>query len=87
MCNTYLVAGRVQGVFYRASAREQAHKLGLRGWVRNLPDGRVETYACGDCDRVAEYELWLRSGPRIAKVSTIESAASCCTEIEGFEIR
>ena len=87
MCNTYLVIGRVQGVFYRASAREQADKLGLRGWVRNLPDGRVETYACGDSERVAEYERWLRSGPPLAKVSAIEIAVSCCTEIEGFEIR
>jgi acylphosphatase len=62
------VAGRVQGVFYRASARDQAVGLGLAGWVRNLPDGRVEIVAEGDAERIAEFLDWCRVGPSRAQV-------------------
>ena len=62
------VAGRVQGVFYRASAREKAVGLGLTGWVRNLPDGRVEILAEGNPQRIAEFLDWCRTGPPQARV-------------------
>ena len=48
LCNRCLVSGRVQGVFYRASAQQRAQELGVRGYARNLPDGRVEVLACGE---------------------------------------
>ena len=72
ICNRYLISGRVQGVFYRASAQQQASALGLRGWVRNLVDGRVELLACGDQITLKELEKWLEIGPDYAKVSNIE---------------
>jgi acylphosphatase len=62
------VSGMVQGVFYRASARDKAVGLGLTGWVRNLPDGRVEILAEGDPRRIAEFLDWCRSGPPRARV-------------------
>ena len=49
-CRCFLVSGRVQGVFYRASTRDRAVTLGLKGSVRNLNDGRVEVRACGEQD-------------------------------------
>ena len=87
MCKTYKVAGRVQGVFYRVSAREKAQQLNLRGWVKNLPDGQVETYACGQSEQLGEYEQWLKNGPRLAKVLGIDVETSACTQSEGFEIK
>ncbi len=72
ICNRYLISGRVQGVFYRSSAQQQASNLGLRGWVRNLMDGRVELLACGDQVILDELEKWLQIGPDYAKVSNIE---------------
>jgi acylphosphatase len=62
------VSGLVQGVFYRASARDKAVGLGLTGWVRNLPDGRVEILAEGEPQRIAEFLDWCRSGPPQARV-------------------
>ena len=87
-CLRYLISGRVQGVFYRASAQRQASALGLRGWVRNLADGRVELLACGDSTVLNELEKWLEIGPEYAKVSNIE-IISDNTEVlpENFEIR
>ncbi len=67
----FLVSGRVQGVFYRASAREQAHELGLAGHARNLPDGRVEVLACGDLAALDALERWLWDGPVAATVESV----------------
>ncbi|NLL36633.1 MAG: acylphosphatase [Fretibacterium sp.] len=58
-----LLTGRVQGVGFRWRAREKAEHLGLTGWVRNLPDGRVEAVFQGPPDLVGEMEAWLRRGP------------------------
>lgn len=66
-----LVAGRVQGVFYRAATAEQARRLRLDGWARNLPDGRVEVVAAGDVDAVAELAQWLWSGSPAADVRSV----------------
>ena len=68
-CKRCLIAGRVQGVFFRASTREQAQRLGVTGYARNLSDGRVEVMACGPHDRVTELCAWLRSGPPQAQVA------------------
>lgn len=69
----YIVTGRVQGVGYRASARAAALRLGLAGWVRNLPDGRVEASATGDDKALADFEAWLRRGPSLSRVDRVES--------------
>lgn len=63
------VSGEVQGVFFRASARDRALGLGLAGWARNLPDGRVEIVAEGEAGRIAEFLAWCRVGPPRARVA------------------
>lgn len=66
------VSGRVQGVFYRASARQQAIELGLTGYARNLPDGRVEVLAVGEATAVKSLIDWLGRGPPAAQVANVE---------------
>jgi len=73
-----LVGGRVQGVFYRATAAERARELGLTGHAINLPDGRVEVLACGDADTVERFIEWLWIGSSASKVTSVE-----VTEIAG----
>lgn len=66
-----LVGGRVQGVFFRAATAEQARRLGLSGWAKNLPDGRVEVVAAGPANAVAELAQWLWTGPPAARVASV----------------
>ncbi len=70
-----LVSGRVQGVYYRATAAERARALGLTGHALNLPDGRVEVLAYGSERAVAEFIAWLWMGPSAAKVSDVAAEA------------
>lgn len=72
MCKRCWVSGRVQGVFYRASCAEHARRLGVTGYARNLPDGRVEVLACGEAHAVDALVAWLAIGPTAAKVSKVE---------------
>jgi acylphosphatase len=66
------VAGRVQGVFYRASTRSRAEALGVTGHARNLPDGRVEVLACGAPQAVEALCAWLWEGPPAAHVTAVD---------------
>jgi acylphosphatase len=66
-----LVAGHVQGVYFRAATAERALDLGVRGWVRNLPDRRVEVLATGDPEAVATLTQWLWRGPPRAQVVSV----------------
>ena len=70
-CRRCIVTGRVQGVFFRASTRAQAQRLGVTGHARNLPDGRVEVLACGAVDAVQALCDWLWQGPGHAQVSDV----------------
>ncbi len=81
------VAGRVQGVWYRASAREEAVRLGVAGWARNLPGGDVEVRAEGSSRSVSQMIDWCRHGPPAAMVESVEVAESAVEGLEGFEIR
>ena len=65
------VTGRVQGVFFRQSAREEAERLGLSGWVRNLPDGSVEALFEGERPLVEQSVVWCRQGPPRASVDEV----------------
>lgn len=70
-CRRCYVSGRVQGVFFRASTREQARQLGVSGYARNLPDGRVEVLACGADAAVQQLCDWLAQGPPAAQVRKV----------------
>lgn len=68
-----VVRGRVQGVFFRASAQREAKRLGLTGWVRNLSDGSVEIVAEGEDERVRELLQWAQHGPSAARVDRVDT--------------
>ncbi len=83
-----LVSGRVQGVFFRATARDQAEHLGLSGWVRNLPAGQVEIVAEGDEEDLEKLRRWARRGPAYAYVTELEENLEAATgEFDGFGVR
>jgi acylphosphatase len=68
----FLISGRVQGVFFRASTREQAYRLGLQGHAKNLVDGRVEVLVMGEPDAVEALAKWLWRGPPAAQVIEVQ---------------
>lgn len=81
------ISGRVQGVTFRASTRRKADELGIDGWVKNLPDGRVEAVFEGrerDVDKLVE---WCHRGPRLANVEKVEKTEEKPEGIEGFEVK
>jgi acylphosphatase len=87
----FLVSGRVQGVAFRAYTRAQANALGLRGYARNLADGRVEVLAVGEADAIEHLAEWLQHGPPLAQVDAVvrEAVEETATEAEtdvGFGI-
>jgi acylphosphatase len=66
-----VVRGKVQGVFFRASARDVARRLRITGHAINLPDGSVEVLACGDKDALTSMHQWLLQGPAMARVESV----------------
>jgi acylphosphatase len=68
----FYVSGRVQGVGFRFFIERTANREGIHGWVRNLPDGRVEAAAEGESDSVERFEIKLRQGPSGARVDHVE---------------
>jgi acylphosphatase len=83
----FLITGRVQGVGFRWFAHAAADRDGLHGWVRNLPDGRVEAHAEGDADALERFERALRHGPPGARVDDIEVDAAMPTGRDtGFSV-
>ena len=81
------VKGRVQGVGFRASTREQALQLGLDGWAKNCPDGRVEIHAEGDKATLEEFVNWCRQGPPAAQVLNLDVQWVATQNLSHFEIR
>lgn len=67
------ISGRVQGVFYRDHTRRWASSLGLSGWVRNLPDGRVEALVEGERVEIQNLERRLREGPPLSRVEDVHT--------------
>jgi acylphosphatase len=87
VCKKCLIGGRVQGVFYRATAARRARELGIHGHARNLPDGRVEVLACGDEETVSAFVTWLWIGSSASKVTSVEvsdAAAGAAHAHQGF---
>jgi acylphosphatase len=68
----FTVRGKVQGVYFRASSRDIAQQLGLTGHATNRPDGSVEVLVCGDAEAIQSMRNWLRTGPRMARVDSLQ---------------
>ncbi len=83
----FRVKGRVQGVYFRASTKSAADKSGITGWVKNRTDGDVDGMATGSEEQLSGFVSWLKQGPKLANVSTVEICTSDAQEYEGFEIR
>ena len=81
-----IVDGVVQGVFFRDATYARARELGVDGWVRNLPDGRVEAVFEGEPEVVASAVAWVRHGPSRAIVTALEEFAEQPEGLGGFEI-
>jgi acylphosphatase len=82
------VSGQVQGVFFRDSTREKAEQLGLAGWVKNLPDGRVEALFEGPTEKVREMVRWCKEGPSHAEVEDVDTEFEASQkDLTSFEVR
>ena len=81
-----LIKGKVQGVFYRATAKEVADEIGLTGWVKNTKAGDVEAIISGTQDQVDRYTKWCWKGPRMAQVTEVIVTPSPETGFKEFSI-
>ncbi|MFT4058073.1 MAG: acylphosphatase [Legionella sp.] len=86
LCMRCFISGKVQGVWYRANTKKQAEQLGLKGWARNLADGRVEVFACGDLEQLEILFQWLQEGPELANVEDCTREDFPWEEYERFAI-
>jgi acylphosphatase len=87
ICKKCLVGGRVQGVYYRATAARRAQDLGITGYARNLADGRVEVLVCGEDAAVSAFVTWLwigSSGSRVTSVEVTDAAVDALQASAGF---
>jgi acylphosphatase len=82
-----LISGDVQGVFFRDTCRRTAARHGVHGWVRNLPDGRVEAVFEGAADQVDRLVAWARRGPSRATVSDVDVRVERPEGLTAFTIR
>jgi acylphosphatase len=85
-CRRFRVEGRVQGVWFRESTRQQAKLHGISGYARNCPDGSVEVVACGDPWALSAMRAWLQHGPPLAEVSAVQEWSHEAQPGDGFEI-
>ena len=82
------ISGKVQGVFFRSSTKDRAEELGVRGWVRNLADGRVEAVFEGEEGNVKKMIEWCRRGPEYARVEDVGVVQEQYKgELKGFALR
>ena len=82
----FTVKGRVQGVFFRDSARRVAETLKLTGHAINLPNGDVEVLACGDAEALDKFAAWLAEGPPLADVTEVVASDATAAGIIGFRV-
>jgi acylphosphatase len=87
ICLHGYVGGKVQGVYFRQSTQEQADRLELDGWVRNVADGRVEVLVEGEEGAVRELAAWLEQGPAAAEVTEVVLQEQPLQGITGFIVR
>lgn len=81
-----VVKGRVQGVFFRASAQEAAEECGVKGWVRNTEEGDVELMASGSDEALQRFVAWCRQGPRRAVVQDVFIETKEDTSFHNFKV-
>jgi acylphosphatase len=82
-----IIEGRVQGVWFRESTRREASRLGVVGWVKNRPDGKVEVLAEGPEERVRNLVIWCHHGPASARVSRVrETEEAWRGEFSSFDV-
>lgn len=82
------IEGHVQGVGFRYYTQLKAEQLGIRGWVRNLSDGSVESYICGDVDQIQNMQCWFTHGPSGANVTNVEySSSDLAEQQQDFSVR
>lgn len=86
ICKQCFVSGRVQGVSFRYSTRQQAQRLGITGGAYNLPDRRVEVLACGEAEAVEKLCRWLHQGPPLAHVTSVQCQLVNRTCPDDFDI-
>ena len=82
-----LISGKVQGVFFRKYTCDEALRLGLRGYVKNLPDGRVQVEVSGEPDAVEALISWCKTGPPRARVTDVQVTGSEPADVSTFVIR
>lgn len=80
------ISGKVQGVGYRLSAENEARKLGVNGWVKNLPDGRVEAVLEGEKAAVEQMKQWCRQGPTAAVVKDVQVQEESPENLSQFQV-
>lgn len=81
------IHGKVQGVFFRKSAKIEADRLGITGWIKNLEDGSVEATVSGTQQKLKEFTVWCKHGPPFAEVEKVEETWSDEEDNwEGFEM-
>ena len=82
-----LISGKVQGVFFRETSREVAEKLNIKGWIKNIPDEKVEALITGDEKDVRDFIKWCKTGPERAEVKEIIVTKQPETFFEKFEVK
>ena len=83
----WFVSGRVQGVGFRSFVQQAAAQIGLRGWVRNEADGRVQVFATGTPDQLDRLAAQLYQGPRLSEVRTVDQQEASAESHTSFEVR
>jgi acylphosphatase len=81
------VSGKVQGVFFRASTKEVCDRLGIAGWVKNVPSGNVMIHAQGSAEQLSALQDWCKQGSQLSKVGRINVGEATEMPHKGFEIR
>lgn len=81
-----LIRGKVQGVFFRASAKDVADEIGVRGWVKNTEEGDVEILASGSHDQLQKFIEWCKIGPRRAIVTNVEVTSVDEQNFKSFDV-
>jgi acylphosphatase len=81
------ISGKVQGVFYRANTKQKAQELGIKGWVKNRIDGRVEAFFQGEEEEVQKMISWCWKGSPAAEVDDVMVEEEKCQELQSFKIK